>query len=253
MTHTASAQSTRRPHAALILAAIALVLAMSGAAVALPGKNKVDKNDIRKNAVVSKAIKGGAVTNSKLSSNAVTSSKLADGAVTNTKLVDGVVTEAKLATGAVTRDRIKASAVTKQKLADQSVDATKLADGAVTDAKVANLQFTPVTLSNGYVPKGAGFATPSFAIDVEGIVHLRGAATQPSGPTAALGVLPDAARPANPVFAAGFCDGTTLVPAMLSVAINGAISATAAQPADQAVCEDTGFVSLDSLSFPAGG
>lgn len=254
MTEKTSVRPARRPTPVVILATIALVLAISGAAVALPGKNKVDRNDIRKNAVVSKAIKGGAVTNSKLSAGAVTSSKLADGAVTNTKLVDAVVTEAKLAADAVTRERIKASAVTKPKLADLAVDSTKLADGAVTDAKVANLQFLPLTLANGYVPQGAGFATPSYAVDVEGIVHLRGAATQPSGSSAALAILPEAARPASPVFAAGFCGGApNPVPAMLAVASGGTITATAAQPGDQAVCEDVGFVSLDSLSFPAAG
>lgn len=262
MTQNTSAR--RLPSAATILAVIALVLASTGAAVALPGKNKVDRNDIRKNAVVSKAIKAGAVTNAKLAAGAVTSSKLAGGAVTNTTLASAVVTEAKLAGDAITREKIKASAVTKPKLADQAVDSSKLADGAVdsskladgavTDAKVSNLQFQALSLSNGYIAQGTGFATPSFAIDVEGLVHLRGAATQPSGTGGALTTLPAAARPAEPVFAPGYC-GTASIPvaARLTVSAGGSITATAVAPADQPACEDLGFVSLDSLSFPAGG
>jgi hypothetical protein len=40
---------SHRPSPALIVALIALVAALAGSAVALPGKNKVDKNDIKKN------------------------------------------------------------------------------------------------------------------------------------------------------------------------------------------------------------
>jgi hypothetical protein len=50
-------KSMRRPAPALIVAIIALVAALAGSAVALPGKNSVKSNDIAKNAVKSKHVK----------------------------------------------------------------------------------------------------------------------------------------------------------------------------------------------------
>ncbi len=44
------------PSPAMIVASIALVAAVAGSAVAFPGKNKVDKNDIQKGAVTKKAL-----------------------------------------------------------------------------------------------------------------------------------------------------------------------------------------------------
>jgi hypothetical protein len=46
-----------RPSPAMLVAVIALVAALAGSATALKGKNKVDKNDIRRNAVQGKQVK----------------------------------------------------------------------------------------------------------------------------------------------------------------------------------------------------
>jgi hypothetical protein len=54
-------KSARRPTPALIVAIIALVAALAGTAVALPGKNTVSSNDIKKNAVRSSDIKNDKV------------------------------------------------------------------------------------------------------------------------------------------------------------------------------------------------
>jgi hypothetical protein len=48
----------------MVVALIALVAALAGTAAALPGKNSVDKNDIKKNAIKSKNIKKGQVKSS---------------------------------------------------------------------------------------------------------------------------------------------------------------------------------------------
>jgi hypothetical protein len=84
---------------ASLLALVALVFALAGTAVALPGKNKVDANDIKKNAVKSKAIKKGAIKEPKIASGAVTTPKLADGAVNSAKIADGSVAAADLVPG----------------------------------------------------------------------------------------------------------------------------------------------------------
>ena len=64
-------KSTRRPSPALIVAIVALVAALAGSAIALPGKNTVQSNDIKKNAIKSKhvkkdALKGVDINESKL-------------------------------------------------------------------------------------------------------------------------------------------------------------------------------------------
>ena len=52
---------TRRPAPALIVAIIALVAALTGSAIALPGRNSVDSNDIQKGAVKAKQIAKNAI------------------------------------------------------------------------------------------------------------------------------------------------------------------------------------------------
>jgi len=73
-----------------LVAVVALVFALAGSAIALPGKNNVDKNDIKKGAVKAKAIKKGAVKRAKIANNAVDSSKIADGSVAEVDLAGDV-------------------------------------------------------------------------------------------------------------------------------------------------------------------
>lgn len=61
----------RRPSPALFVAIIALVAALGGTAVALPGKGSVDKNDLAKNVVKSKNIAKGAVKSSDIKNDGV--------------------------------------------------------------------------------------------------------------------------------------------------------------------------------------
>jgi hypothetical protein len=54
----------RLPSPALLIASIALVAAMSGAALALPGHSTVDRGDIKRNAIGSKQIEGRSIKGS---------------------------------------------------------------------------------------------------------------------------------------------------------------------------------------------
>lgn len=101
-----SSAGTRRPSAALVISMVALVFALAGSAIALPGKGRVDKNDLAKGAVTKKAIKKNAVTKKAIKAGAVNSAKLADGAVSSGKVADGAVTSAKLANGSVGREKL---------------------------------------------------------------------------------------------------------------------------------------------------
>jgi hypothetical protein len=50
-----------KPSPAMAVAFVALVAALSGSAIALPGSSSIDKNDIKKNAVTSKTIKNNSL------------------------------------------------------------------------------------------------------------------------------------------------------------------------------------------------
>jgi hypothetical protein len=68
-----SRASVRRPSPGTVLGLIALIVALAGTAVALPGKKSIDKNDLRANVVKSKhvapdAIKGVDVNEGSLAS-----------------------------------------------------------------------------------------------------------------------------------------------------------------------------------------
>ena len=73
-------KSTRRrlPAPGLVVAIVALVAALAGSAVALPGKNTVDGNDLRAGVVKAKNIKNSAVTRAKIRVNAVTGARVAN-------------------------------------------------------------------------------------------------------------------------------------------------------------------------------
>jgi hypothetical protein len=48
----------RRPSPGLIVGTVALIVALAGTSFALPGRNNVDRNDLRRNSVGAKALKG---------------------------------------------------------------------------------------------------------------------------------------------------------------------------------------------------
>jgi hypothetical protein len=95
---------------------IALVAAMSGSALALPGDGTVDSNDIQRGAVKTQALHHRAVTTQKIDRQAVRGGKLAANSVKGGKIRAGSVSASKLA----------ADAVTGEKIADNSIDDSKL-------------------------------------------------------------------------------------------------------------------------------
>jgi hypothetical protein len=72
----------RRPSPAMAVAFAALLAALSGTAVALPGKNTVDSGDIKKNAVRSADIKNGAAGTKDIKNNDVRSGDVRNNTLT---------------------------------------------------------------------------------------------------------------------------------------------------------------------------
>jgi hypothetical protein len=133
-----------------VLSAIALFVALSGAAYAATtaSKNSVKASSIAKGAVTTPKLRNGAVTAAKLRNGTVTTAKIApagvgasqigSGAVRSEALGGGVVTSAKLKNGAVTGEKLAGNAVGASQLAANSVATAKIQDGAVSSSKLAS-------------------------------------------------------------------------------------------------------------------
>ncbi len=83
-----------RPSPAMAVAFVALLAALSGTAVALPGSNTVDSGDLKRGAVKNSDIARAAVTGSKIQNGAITGSKIGNGTITGAKLANDTVTGA---------------------------------------------------------------------------------------------------------------------------------------------------------------
>jgi hypothetical protein len=155
----ALSERVRRHLQSHVVAYLALFVALSGTALALPGKNRVKSNDIARGAVKGKSLADAAVARAKIRDGAVISAKLDDAAVLTPKLADAAVTSPKLAEDSVTRGKIAQGTIIGGKLANGAVDSAKVADGSL----LAD-DFAPGQLSDGFVITPAGssgsFTTP---------------------------------------------------------------------------------------------
>ena len=129
-----------------IVGYIALFVALSGTAMALPGKGSVKSDDLAAGAVKAKAIKAAAVTNAKLADGAVSSVKIADATVVPADLGDSAVTNTKLADDAVSREKVQAGSINGGKLANGAVGSSKVNDGSL-----EAIDFGAGQISDGFV------------------------------------------------------------------------------------------------------
>ena len=72
-----------------VIAVVALVMAVTGTSIALPGNNSVDSGDIRKNAVTTNDIRNSNVKKADLAASAVTTGKIKDGNVIGADVSEG--------------------------------------------------------------------------------------------------------------------------------------------------------------------
>lgn len=84
-------------------------------------------------------------------------------------------------------------------IAQRSLSGNRLRLGTVTGAEVADLTWHDLTLINSWFDLGAGVRTPGWAIDADGVVHLRGVIAQNGGTSHEFAQLPTAARTARAI------------------------------------------------------
>jgi hypothetical protein len=82
---------TRRPSPAMVVAFAALVAALSGTAVALPGQNTVDSGDLKRGAVKTSDIARNAVTRPKVRNRAINGAKVANNSLTGADINEGTL------------------------------------------------------------------------------------------------------------------------------------------------------------------
>jgi hypothetical protein len=156
----------RLPSPALVIAFIALFAALSGAAIGLPGKNSVDKNDIRKGAVRGKTIAKNAVTTSKIKGNAVRSSDVRNDALTGDDVNESSLGEVPSATNADSA----ATAANATGIADNTVTGAKVTNGSLAAADVATITGV-ATKDFGNIPANScATQTQDLNTDIDGDV-----------------------------------------------------------------------------------
>jgi hypothetical protein len=241
-----------RPSPAMVVAFIALLAALSGTAVALPGKNTVDSGDLKKNAVKTRDIARNAVTTPKIRNGAVNSRKVRNNSLTGTDINESTLGQVPSANAANTANTAN-TATTANAIAPPEAFHQV---GAPGEPPFLN-GCTPHTLA---VP-GVEVESPGFYKDHEGRVHLKGVYACPTTNAVAF-QLPPGYRPANNRILAfsGFClDGCTTTDSGGDtvdfrnglLAIVGA--GTPVPNGDGAVLGDGSQMSLDGISFRAAG
>jgi hypothetical protein len=242
-----------RPSPAMALAFVALLAALSGTAVALPGKNTVDSGDIKNGQVKTKDIRNNAVTTKKVKNNNLRSIDVRNNSLTGADINEGSLGQVPSANTANSATNANTATTANNIAAPEGFHQV----GAPGEPAFLN-GCTAATLAT----PGVEVESPGFYKDREGRVHLKGAVLCPAGSAVAF-QLPPGYRPANNrilTFSAFCLDGCTESDAPSGdtndtrtglVAIIGA--GTPVPSGDGAVLGEGTEMSLDGLSFRAAG
>ncbi len=113
------------------------------------------------------------------------------------------------------------------------------------DASAGSLTYRPLKLFNGWQAYGLGTGEPAAAVDPNGIVHLKGAISQPPGGAGGIAFrLPKKMRPNRDLYLpVGLINGQ---PGRLTIQPDG--RAFVKGVLDQS--DATGFTSLEGITFP---
>lgn len=241
----------RRPSPAMAVAFVALLAALSGTAVALPGKNTVDSGDLKKNAVknadiAKNAVNGKKVKNSSLASGDVKNESLTGGDVKNESLTGSDINESTLG-------KVPSAAI-----ADLA-NSVAASEGYHEIGTAGNPSFG-AGCTNAVVPGQPDvFEKAAFYKDLEGVVHLRGIIEcDPSGadPNASIAfLLPAGYRPRNgklQIFPNAIGVGSTSG-AVFIIAGTGVPPVGTTVIPDGGVAAGDGNTTLDGTSFRAEG
>jgi len=171
----------RRPSPAMAVAFVALLAALSGTAIALPGANSVDSGDIINGQVKRKDIRNNAVTAKKVKNGSLAGADIRDDSLTGLDIDEstlGQVPSANTA-GSANTATTATTATTANGVAANGVNTAAIQDGAVTGAKIADDAVTSPKIGPEAI------TGPDIAADAVGASELKGIYSAVSGGTPA--------------------------------------------------------------------
>ncbi len=149
---------TLRPTPAMIVAMVALVAAMSGAAIALPGKGTVSTNDIKKAAITKKLIAKGAVGSQQIIGKSIKGNRIKDKGVKAKQIADATITEKQIADATITGAKVADDGLSDKNISDYEV----IGDGS----------FVKLTATEAASLAGALAAAPETVLFTKGQLTL---------------------------------------------------------------------------------
>ena len=149
-----------RPTPSLLIALIALVLALTGVATALPGKGTVSTNDIKPGAITRKLIAKGAVGSAQVIGKSIKGNRLKDGAIKTKQIADGAVTAKQIEAGTITSKQVAGEGLTSENISDYAVIAT------------GSGQAIKLSATNGATEAAARTAAPAVELFKKGQITI---------------------------------------------------------------------------------
>jgi hypothetical protein len=143
----------RRPSPAMAVAFVALLAALSGTAIALPGTNTVDSGDIVNGQVKGKDIRNNAVTGKKVKNGAIKSADVGDNSLTGTDINEGTLGQVPSANSANTASTAQSANVAST-VPDGAIGASKLGSITVRFAMGPDAADNEQSRANAFCPAG---------------------------------------------------------------------------------------------------
>ncbi len=128
-------------------------------------------------------------------------------------------------------------------VSQRSLSGNRLRLNTVTDKEVANLEWHNLNLINGWTNYNAPQRPPAWALDAQGILHLRGAIWQLNGKSSNFARLPSAVRPSVDVYLA--TDMNNVANGRISISPDGHMYASA----EISQLSAAQFTSLDGITW----
>ncbi len=137
----------RRPSPAMAVAFVALLAALSGTAIALPGRNTVDSGDIINGQVKGKDIRNNAVTGKKVKNGAIKTLDVGDDTLTGADVNEGTL-------GQVPSANLATTANVANTVPDGAIGASKLGSITVRFAMGPDAADNQQSRANAFCPAG---------------------------------------------------------------------------------------------------